>query len=84
MVVELILERGRGLTCTPRRESRFRGPRSIDRFAAVLEPGAQSGETREGSLWIAKRTTAAFPGGNAEPDAWQLTSKRGADGKDAR
>ena len=41
MVVELILERGRGLTCTPRRKSRFRGPRSIDRFAAVLEPGAQ-------------------------------------------
>ena len=38
----------------------------------------------EGSLWIAKRTTAAFPGGNAEPEAWQLTSKRGADGKDAR
>jgi len=42
--VELILERGRGLTYTPRRESRFRGPRSIDRFAAVLEPGAQFGE----------------------------------------
>ena len=35
MVVELILERGRGLTYTPRRESRFRGPRSIDRFAAT-------------------------------------------------
>jgi hypothetical protein len=41
----LILERGRGLTYTPRRESRFRGPRSIDRFAAVLEPRAQFGET---------------------------------------
>jgi hypothetical protein len=40
-----ILERGRGLTYTPRRKSRFRGPRSIDRFAAVLEPDAQFGET---------------------------------------
>jgi hypothetical protein len=40
--------------------------------------------TRDGSLWIAKRTTAAFPGGGAEPDSWQLCVKRGADGKDAK
>jgi hypothetical protein len=40
--------------------------------------------TREGSLWIAKKQTAAFPGGPADPDAWQLTCKRGNDGKDAR
>jgi hypothetical protein len=38
--------------------------------------------TRNGSLWIAKKTTAALPGGGAEPDSWQLTCKRGADGKD--
>jgi len=40
--------------------------------------------TRDGSLWIAKRATASFPGGGAEPDAWQLCVKRGADGKDAK
>jgi hypothetical protein len=40
--------------------------------------------THAGSLWIAKKTTAAYPGGNAEPGSWQLCCKRGADGKDGR
>jgi hypothetical protein len=40
--------------------------------------------TRDGSLWIAKRTTAAYPGGGAEPDSWQLCVKRGQDGKDGK
>jgi hypothetical protein len=40
--------------------------------------------TRDGSLWIARRSTAAYPGGGAEPDSWQLCVKRGADGKDAK
>jgi len=40
--------------------------------------------TRDGSLWIAKRATAAYPCGGAEPDSWQLCVKRGADGKDAK
>jgi hypothetical protein len=39
--------------------------------------------TQGGSLWIAKQTTAAFPGGGAEPDSWQLCCKRGQDGKDS-
>ena len=39
--------------------------------------------TKSGSLWIAKQTTAAYPGGGARPDSWQLCVKRGADGKDA-
>jgi hypothetical protein len=39
--------------------------------------------TRDGSLWIAKRSTPAYPGGGAEPDSWQLCVKRGNDGKDA-
>jgi hypothetical protein len=38
--------------------------------------------TQSGSLWIAKKTTAAYPGGGAEPGSWQLCCKRGADGKD--
>ena len=38
--------------------------------------------THSGSLWIAKKTTAAYPGGGAEPDSWQLCVKRGRDGKD--
>ena len=38
--------------------------------------------THSGSLWIAKKTTASYPGGNAEPGAWQLCTKRGRDGKD--
>jgi hypothetical protein len=32
--------------------------------------------------WIAKKTTAAYPGGGAEPGSWQLCVKRGQDGKD--
>jgi hypothetical protein len=40
--------------------------------------------THSGSLWIAKKTTAAYPGGNAEPGSWQLCVKRGADGKDGK
>jgi hypothetical protein len=38
--------------------------------------------THAGSLWIAKQKTASFPGGQAEPGAWQLCCKRGHDGKD--
>ena len=38
--------------------------------------------THAGSLWIAKQKTASFPGGQAEPGAWQLCTKRGRDGKD--
>ena len=38
--------------------------------------------THKGRLWIAKQTTAAFPGGDAQPDSWQLCCKRGRDGKD--
>jgi hypothetical protein len=38
--------------------------------------------THSGSLWIAKKSTAAYPGGGAEPDSWQLCVKRGRDGKD--
>jgi hypothetical protein len=40
--------------------------------------------THAGSLWIAKQKTASFPGGQAEPGAWQLCTKRGRDGKDAK
>ena len=40
--------------------------------------------TKGGSLWIAKQTTAAFPGGGAEPGSWQLCVRRGNDGKDAK
>jgi hypothetical protein len=40
--------------------------------------------TQSGSLWIAKKTTAAYPGGGAEPGSWQLCVKRGQDGKSAK
>jgi hypothetical protein len=39
---------------------------------------------KDGPTWIAKKQTAAFPGGGADPDAWQLCAKRGNDGKDLR
>jgi hypothetical protein len=45
--------------------------------------GENSLVTQGGSLWIAKQTTTAYPGGGAEPDSWQLCCKRGQDGKAA-
>jgi hypothetical protein len=34
-----------------------------------------SAVTRDGSVWIARKATAAYPGGGAEPDSWQLAVK---------
>jgi len=43
-----------------------------------------SAVTHSGSLWISKKQTAAYPGGGADPDSWQLAVKRGRDGKDGK
>ena len=40
--------------------------------------------THAGSLWVALKTTAAYPGGNAEPGSWQLCTKKGRDGRDGK
>ena len=62
--------------------------RPVPKYCGVWSAGKTYQEnslvTKQGSLWIAKRTTAAFPGGGAEPDSWQLCVKRGQDGKDAK
>jgi hypothetical protein len=73
----LILERGRGLTYTPRRESRFRGPRSIDRFAAVLEPGAQFGETFAAILLkiLALKLTRTLSSSSSLAAIWPLEAR---------
>ena len=42
------------------------------------------GHRKNGSLWIATQSIAAYSAGGAVPDSWQLCVKRGAGGKDAK